>query len=519
MYGEDDFNLGKQVGLPQHHTVDAEGKITADVPQFAGKFVKAADPEIVADLQSRNLLVGEPALAEHEYPFCYRCDSPLIYYALSSWFIKVTSIKDQLVAANKSVAWVPAHVKEGRFGKWLEGARDWAVSRSRYWGAPLPIWQCADCHATKVVSNPAELADGASERNHFFAVRHGEAENNKLQVLACELEGPEYGLTSRGQEQASAAGEQLKAELAKLGKSKADVRLVSSPFRRTQETAAAIQAALGLDSSQVSVDARLREFDCASFDGRSYAEYEAARAAGETGGTEQPDRIAARVRELATELNSGHTGLVYILVSHGDPIWQMEQAALGKEIVHSHRLDGDQVIAAPSYPKNCEVRPIVVPWIDLHRPYIDEVAFTCSCGKTMQRIPDVFDCWFESGSMPYAQYSTHSRAAADELLARKLIPADFIAEGLDQTRGWFYTLHVLAVALFRGSPAFKNVVVNGLVLASDGKKLSKRLSNYTPPQDLIAKWGVDPIHYFINQRAEKYANDPNFSKYIRDVTK
>ena len=496
MYGEDDFNLGKQVGLPAHHTVDLEGKLTADVPQFVGKFVKAVDPEIIADLEARNLLVGEAQDAEHEYPFCYRCDSPLIYYALSSWFVKVTAVRDQLVAANGGVHWVPDHVKEGRFGRWLEGARDWAISRSRYWGAPLPIWQCADCHATKVVSDPAELAEYASGRNHFFLLRHGEAENNVAQILASEGEGQRYGLTDLGKQQVTAAGEQLKAELAKLGKSAADVRLVVSPIRRTQETAAIVQSSLGLDGTKVETDVRLREIELGSFDGRGYGEYEAAREAGQLVDVELPESVAKRTRECVAQLNSRASGVVYVLVTHGDPIWLLERTLAGEAASFTHLLKDGVTVAPTGYPEKAQLRHVVVPLLDLHRPYIDEVTFPCVCGQAMHRVPDVFDCWFESGSMPYAQYGVHARPAADELVDQKLIPADFIAEGLDQTRGWFYTLHVLAVALF-GQPAFKNVVVNGLILAADGKKLSKRLKNYTPPDELFAKWGVDPVRHFL----------------------
>lgn len=496
MYGEDDFALGKRAGLPAHHTVDLEGKLTADVPQFAGQFVKDADPHVVADLRQRNLLVGEPEMAEHEYPFCYRCDTPLIYYALSSWFVKVTAVRDQLVAANGDVRWVPDHVKEGRFGRWLEGARDWAISRSRYWGAPLPIWQCADCHATKVLSDTAELAEQAAGRNAFLLLRHGEAENNVAQVLASEGEGAKYGLTELGQQQAAAAAEQLKAKLAELGKPVADVRLVVSPIRRTQETAAIVQRALGLPDGQVSTDVRLREIELGSFDGRGYGEYEAAREAGQLTDVELPESVAERVRELAAQLNSQATGLVYVLVTHGDPIWLLERSLVGEAPGYTHLLKDGVAVPPEGYPEKAQLRQVAMPLLDLHRPFIDEVTFTCSCGGAMRRVPEVFDCWFESGSMPYAQYGAHTRQAADELVSQKLIPADFIAEGLDQTRGWFYTLHVLAVALF-GTPAYRNVVVNGLILAADGKKLSKRLKNYTPPDELFGKWGVDPVRHFL----------------------
>jgi isoleucyl-tRNA synthetase len=402
-------------------------------------------------------------------------------------------VRDQLVAANKGVRWVPDHVKEGRFGKWLEGARDWAISRSRYWGAPLPIWQCAGCHATKVVSDPAELTEYAAARNSFYLVRHGEAENNVQRIIASTLEGSKYGLTDLGKQQAAAAGEELKEELARIGKVAADVRLVVSPIRRTQETAAVIVAALGLTEAQVATDERLREMEFGSYEGQPYDSYHRGVGASPSPDVETPEAMSRRMRAAATEFNSRATGIVYVLVSHGDPLWYLMQGAAGNPIELPATIDDP---AMESYPTKGSLRPVAIPWIDLHRPYIDDVTFPCACGQAMHRITDVFDCWFESGSMPYAQYGAHTRQAVDELVAKKLIPADFIAEGLDQTRGWFYTLHVLAVALF-GTPAFKNVVVNGMILAADGKKLSKRLKNFTPAVDLFGKWGVDPIRYFL----------------------
>lgn len=509
MYGEDDFNLGKQVGLPQHHTVDSEGKFTADVPQWQGKFVKDVDREIIADLKSRGLLLGEAETIEHEYPFCYRCDSPLLYYALSSWFIKVTAIKDRLIEANnkelltdaggqthEGIRWVPAHLRDGRFGKWLEGARDWAISRNRYWGAPLPIWQCDQCQELKVVSQQAELADQVRVRNTFFIMRHGEAENNVIRILSAAKEGGKYGLTQLGQEQIKQTAVKLQEELKRLNKKTDQVIIVTSPIRRTHESADILAKELKLAKDQVIIDERLTEMRLGSFEGRTYDEYEQAKARGDIMDSESPMAIARRMQAAVIDYNSRNTGKVYILVSHGDPIWLLQQQLKGLAVKPSHSSVGSRIVIPEDYPHKGEYNRLEIPWLDLHRPYIDEIIFTCQCGGTMRRVSEVFDCWFESGSMPYAQYGVQSGAAAQELVKNKIIPADFIAEGLDQTRGWFYTLHVLSVALFN-EPAYKNVVVNGLILAADGKKLSKRLQNYTPPADLFAKWGVDPVRYFL----------------------
>ncbi|TSC95768.1 MAG: isoleucyl-tRNA synthetase [Parcubacteria group bacterium Athens1014_10] len=306
-FGEIDNQIGKKENLKEFPiNVDLEGKIIKglNIPG-EGEFVKKADEKIKKDLKNRGLLYKEEKIT-HTYPFCWRCDSPLLYYPLESWYIRVTALKDKLIENNlnlelkqvdgkikKGIYWMPNHLKEGRFGKWLEGVRDWDISRSRYWGAPIPIWECEKCESVKIVGSIKEL------------------------------------------------------------------------------------------------------------------------------GKQKPE--------------------------------------------------------------------------DLHRPYIDQIEFTCECGGKMKRVEGVFDCWLESGSMPFAQY--HYPFENKEKFEQGF-PADFIAEGLDQTRGWFYTLHVLAVAIFE-KPAFKNVIVNGLILAADGKKLSKRLKNYTPPEEIFNKYGVDALRYFL----------------------
>ena len=320
-FGEDDNRVMKGSGIPVVAPIDAECRFTKEVFDYAGRFVKECDKDIIARLKAEGKLVKREQVS-HQYPHCWRCSSPLIYRGIGSWFVKVAEHHDELLRSNSQIKWQPSHIKEGRFGKWLAGSRDWAISRNRYWGNPIPIWRC---------DNP----------------------------------------------------------------------------------------------------------DC-------------------------KEKICVGSRNELKELSG-----IY--------------------------LD------------------------DLHKQYVDKITFACKkCGGTMRRIPEVFDCWFESGSMPYAQqhYPFENKDYFE-----KHFPADFISEGLDQTRGWFYSLTVLSSLLF-DKPAFKNCIVNGLVLAEDGRKMSKSLKNYTDPVEAINKFGADAIRLFLTHSAVVKADDLRYSDNgVREILK
>ena len=310
-FGEDDHALGRKEGLPVVCPVDDEGKFTDEVGDYTGREVKETDSDIIKRLKAEGKLIHQASLL-HSYPHCWRCDKPLIYRSISTWFVAVEKIKDRLVEANKEITWVPGHIRDGRFGKWLEGARDWAISRNRYWGTPLPIW----------VSDDGE-----------------------------------------------------------------------------------------------------------------------------------------------------------------------EQVCIGS-IEELERLSGVKVD-------------------DLHKHFVDPIEIPSKEGRgTLKRVPEVLDCWFESGSMPYAQ--AHYPFENKEHFESHF-PADFIAEGLDQTRGWFYTLMVLSVALF-DKPAFRNVVVNGMILAGDGRKMSKRLKNYPDPVYMMDTYGADALRLYLMSSPVVRAEDLCFSE-------
>lgn len=330
-FGDDDYKIGQREGVPLVQHVGMDGRFIEEVKDFVGQEVKpleeptATDVEIIKWLAQNNKLFSKEKF-EHSYPHCWRCDTPLLNYATSSWFVRVTEIREKLLKNNKEIRWVPEHIKEGRFGDWLEGARDWAVSRNRFWGTPLPVWEAEDGEAICVGS----------------------------------------------------------------------------------------------------------------------------------------------VKEL-------------------------------------EELTGQKIT-------------------DLHKHFIDDLEIKKG-GKVFRRIPEVLDCWFESGSMPYGQM--HYPFENEEKFEAGF-PAEFIAEGQDQTRGWFYTLHVLATALTLENnysikkdssvPAFKNVIVNGIVLAEDGKKMSKRLKNYPEPDLILEKYGADAMRYYLLTSPVMEAENLNFSETgVREV--
>ncbi|MBL4685135.1 MAG: isoleucine--tRNA ligase, partial [Nannocystaceae bacterium] len=325
-FGEDDYQIGKREGLPLVRPMGLDGVFDASVPDLEGQFAKDADKNVVRRLKQEGKVVDHDTLV-HAYPHCYRTDTPLLYMAMSTWFMKVEQLRERLVKHNESIHWVPEHVGSGRFGNWLSQARDWNLARNRYWGTPLPIWRCD--------TDPSDAVCVGS---------------------VAELE---------------------------------------------------------------------------------------------------------------------------------------ELAGLAKGTV-----------------------------TDLHRENIDPITFPSkkTPGGTMRRVIEVFDCWFESGSMPYAQNHYPFDESKRDYVENNL-PAQFIAEGLDQTRGWFYTLHVLSTALF-DRPAFKNVIVNGMILAEDGKKMSKRLKNYPDPNTLVHQYGADAVRAFLINSSVVRAEPMRFSERgVRDTVR
>ena len=478
-FGEDDMRVGKENNLPVILNVDEEGKFKKDVGKWAGMFVKDADSLIIKDLQERSILFKEE-LYKHDYPFCWRCDSPLLYYAKESWFIRMQDIKKDLIANNQKINWVPSHLKDGRFGEWLKELKDWAFSRERYWGTPLPIWQCKECGHKEVIGSKNDLLKQKSSTNKYYILRHGYSLRNHQKIISSWPEIKPLPLTKKGKRQIKLAARKLKKEKIDL--------IFSSDILRTRQTAEITAKELGLKAEY---SPQLRDINLGDFNGKPIAEFYKTFNLKDLFWKAPPKGESwidckKRMVDFVQNLERKYKNKRILIVSHGDPLWLLEGTFSGwtnEQLWYSK--EGHR-----SYIKTGELRKIDfrnMPYnekmeLDFHRPYIDEVKFLCvKCSSPMERVPEVVDVWFDSGSMPFASAA--------------VFPADYICEGIDQTRGWFYTLLAISTLLGRG-PSYKNVISVGHVLDEKGEKMSKSKGNVVDPWYIIEKYGADAVRWY-----------------------
>ncbi len=497
-FGEIDMEASKTIGLPIVVNVKMNGTFMSEMKEFSGMKVKSiedsqkTDIEIIKYLAHNDYLFAKEKY-EHSYPHCWRCDTPLLNYATSSWFVRVTEIKDKMVENNKQVNWTPSYIKEGRFGKWLEDARDWAISRNRFWGAPLPIWRCPDCENIEVVNSIDELREKTDEKiTKLILIRHGESESSLKDITGRGKEN-NFALTSVGIKQAQKAAEEMKDE-------KIDI-IFSSTILRAKQTAEILNEKI---KTKIEESDAVVELYYGSLDGISrknlheeneiYQKYQSLvgqeRFNFKFDEGESKADVQKRIEKFVEEILQNHQGKNVMVVCHATIIGMFSKVLNQLSLKEFYRIEGSfgylekEVIYLDENKKP----------FNLHKPNIDRVKVKCSnCQSEAKIVGDVFDCWFESGSMPYAQWHYPFENQAE---FEKSFPADFIAEGLDQTRGWFYTLMVLSTALFDKAP-FQNVIVNGMVLAEDGQKMSKRLKNYPEPDLVIEKYGADALRYYL----------------------
>lgn len=517
-FGEDDLKLWRDENFGLNDiptTVDDAGIVKSGFPG-AGKFIKEADKDIIVDLAKRDLIYFA-GIIEHEYPFCWRCSNPLIYFARFSWFIEMSKLRDKLLAANQKINWIPENVKEGRFGEWLKEVKDWAISRNRYWGTPLPIWECAKCENYFVAGSLQDLNKYSFAPNKFFIARHGEADHNINGHIAA---GPEKGrpiakLTKEGIRQIEKTAQELKKE-------KIDI-IYCSPYTRTKQTAKIIAKATG---AKVIVEKQLGEINTGVFNGRLVSEYEKFfekpidKFFKSPLGGESLSEVKKRMLSISKVINKNHVNKNILIVSHGDPLWMLEGVLKGfsnNEILDFPILKVGEwrKLEFNNWPYNQDGK------IDLHRPFVDEIYLRCSfCEKgKMERVKEVADVWFDSGAMPFAQW--HYPFENKEMIDKQLqFPADYISEGMDQTRGWFYTLLAVSTLLDYEVP-YKNVISLGLLLDKHGQKMSKSKGNVVDPFEMANKYGADVMRWFfytINAPGEtKKFDEEELKKVLRKL--
>ncbi len=505
MYGQDDFVLGTKVGLPKHHLVGLDGKFLAGTGIFEGRFVRDEEVavDVIKDLAHRGLLFKKEKY-EHSYPHCWRCHTALIYYARDSWYIKVSDpkIKEKMIAENKKINWEPSHIRDGRFGEWLREIKDWAISRERYWGTPLPVWACEKCKKLEVVGSVEELKQKTKKSgNKYFVMRHGEAENNVINIYSDEL--GVYPLTVKGRLETEKHAKELS--------SKKIAMIFASPLLRTKETAEIISDKIGFPKDEIIFRDELREFGFGNFSGKHGSEYNNYMT--ENGwdfDVKNPEGESFqdaknRIGKFLYELEEKYKNENILIVSHG---FSLEVAPAVVEGANKKR--SEEIFDKECHDKTAELHKIdfiPIPHnenyeLDLHRPYIDEVKLVCECGGNLVRTKEVMDVWLDSGAMPFAQ--DHYPFENKKWVDGAGYPADFISEAIDQTRGWFYTLHAVGVLMGRGL-AYKNVICLGHLLDAKGKKMSKSLGNIVDPWSAMDKYGVDTLRlwmYSVNQPGE-----------------
>ncbi|HNW71327.1 MAG TPA: class I tRNA ligase family protein [Candidatus Paceibacterota bacterium] len=520
MYGQDDFMLGTEIGLPKHHLVGLDGKFLAGTGFLEGRFVRDEDVavDIIKDLAHRELLLKKEKY-EHSYPHCWRCKTALIYYARDSWYIKMSSLRDKLVKENEGINWEPAHIKEGRFGEWLREIKDWAISRERYWGTPLPVWTCSKCGKLEVIGSVADLKEKTKKSgNRYFVMRHGEAMNNiaKDNVNSRDIHHSAK-LTENGKEQV--------IESAKNFKEKIDI-IISSPFERTKETAEIFCKQTGFPIEKVIFDDRIKEMETSNvFDKKDRSEFKKYydldyldSPKESLPGGESFAELVKRVGEFLYEIEKKYNNKNILIIGHqGSTSRAISFIVKGlsfSDLSSKHdplvSINNAEIkeFGFVSLPHDEDYMP------DLHKPYIDEAELICSnstgsgqvCGGKLERTKEVMDVWLDSGTMPFSQDHYPFDFAKGGLFENKNLkyPADFISEAIDQTRGWFYTLHAVGTLMGRGK-AYKNVICLGLLLDANGKKMSKSIGNVVDPWSMINKYGVDTLRlwmYGVNQPGE-----------------
>ncbi|MFA6006665.1 MAG: class I tRNA ligase family protein [Candidatus Paceibacterota bacterium] len=519
-FGEDDMNMAKAEGLPWIIHVTPTGKFTDEVTHFAGQQVKpkenhqAADVEIIKYLAHNHLLFEKEKII-HSYPHCYRCETPLYYYALPSWFVNIQKEKSHILSRAEEMAWIPAHLKEGRFKGGVESAPDWTISRNRYWASPLPIWK-SKSGKVMFVNSLEDLKNKTKKSgNTYHVMRHGEAENNVKKIVSYADQKNSH-LTPKGKEETMSTAKTVAVN--KITK------IFCSPFTRTLETAYIVADELGISRDNIVTDVRLWELNAGTFDGKKWAEWEVWAKSQENYYNARPEGgeshfdAKKRFGDFIYDIDSQFHNESILVVTHG----------IGLEVLPAVVECADGVRSKQIYENTSEKTGAMIELeftplphtanyeLDFHRPYIDAIKLVDEAGEEYTRITEVIDCWFESGSMPFAQdhYPFERKNWQKENF-----PAGFVAEYIAQTRTWFYYTHALSTIFFDHAP-FQNVITTGNILAEDGQKMSKSKGNFPDPALLFDKYSVDALRLYLMSSTLMKGEDMNFfEKGVDEVNK
>lgn len=485
-FGDVDYLLGKEKGITITEALDDEGKYTAQLGHLAGMHYLDANKANTETMKANGTLFKNESIT-HRIPFCPRSGTPLVQRAQDSWFIDIQSQKEKLLKANEKINWFPEYLKYGRFAKGIESAPDWCISRTRFWGAPMPIW---------IGENDEKLVAASREEifqhNKPFAqltkiilVRHGRTDYNDAKKQDSLNKA---NLTDFGKNQAE--------EIAKLLEKVEIDAIYSSPFNRCLDTISPLSKAKNLEISKVENFQELQkpswqdtEFKCSDL------KWDDAVA-----GDETLPQAEARIRESLEKIIKENAGKTIVICTHGDPFVLMEKILLDESYESLKKKMPSNKGKVEDFVRTYFAFSDRAQALNLHRPYIDEIKLASpTTGKPMTRIKEVLDVWMDSGSMPYAQMH-YPFANKKEMEAS--FPADFIAEYVGQVRAWFYVMHVLGVLLnpnneTEPTPSFTNVITTGVINGNDGRKMSKSFGNYPDPRATIEKYGADPIRFYM----------------------